>query len=205
MKKILSTVVTLIALALAALGYIDFPNQQSPSNNSTQSSTASLNEFPDAKSSQKEQTKTGTQTQNTASLPHGKWSNTKPAINLPHIFHGEINRRNKPVGYHSRPGGVDPKGARIVKIKDKPNRYGVYTALIEVYDADDKTWKTKSSSFFPDSLSAEQVIKLISYAYKNRTTGSKNPWTGPSGQGFDVQGYTLSRGDINTAFPLYRR
>ena len=35
-------------------------------------------------------------------------SNTQPKINLTHIFEGEINKNNKPVGFHSRPGGKDP-------------------------------------------------------------------------------------------------
>ena len=53
-----------------------------------------------------------------------EWSDTDPAINLEHIFHGEINRRGKPVGFHSRPGGEDPEGARVVRIRDEENEAG---------------------------------------------------------------------------------
>lgn len=129
-----------------------------------------------------------------------KWSNTTPAINLHHVFEGEINRKGKPVGFHSRPGGQDPPTARVVRVKDKPNKAGVYTASIEVKDGSE--WKEKFSSFFPDSMSADQVTAAILKAYKN--SDKKQPWRGPSGLGFDIQGYTLSKGDINTAFPVYQ-
>jgi len=132
-----------------------------------------------------------------------KWSDTQPAINLHHIFEGEINRKGKPTGFHSRPGGVDPDGARIVRVRDKPNSKGVYTAMIEVRDGNQ--WKEKFSSFFPDNLSATEVIEIVLNAYRNSSDKNRQPWQGPSGLGFDIQGYTLSRGDINTAFPVYRK
>lgn len=136
-----------------------------------------------------------------ADLPH--WSSTNPEINLWHVFRGEINRKGKPTGFHSRPGGNDPANARVVSIKDQPNRAGVYTANIEVRDGNQ--WKQKFSSFFPDNLSQQEVIDLIVHAYNNSKNPQKQPWSGPSGLGFQVQGYTSSRGGINTAFPLYQR
>ncbi len=132
-----------------------------------------------------------------------KWSKSTPALNLHHIFEGEINRSGKPVGYHSRPGGVDADGARLVRLRDKPNKHGVYTAMIEVRDGNQ--WKEKFSSFFPDNMSQQQVVDAILAAYNNSSNKKKQPWQGPSGLGFDIQGYTMSRGDINTAFPVFRR
>jgi len=131
------------------------------------------------------------------------WSDTSPEINLLHVFAGEINRKGKPTGYHSRPNGVDPASARIVRIKDKPNRAGVYTATIEVRDGG--KWKEKFSSFFPDSMSREQVVAAILHAYNNSSNPNKQPWSGPSDLGFQIQGYTTNRGGINTAFPIYRK
>ena len=134
-------------------------------------------------------------------LPH--WSSTQPEINLWHVFEGEINKRGKPTGYHSRPGGQDPANARVVSVKDGPNSKGVYTANIEVRDGGQ--WKSKFSSFFPDNLSQQEVIDIIVHAYKNSKNPKKQPWSGPSGLGFQVQGYTSSRGGINTAFPVYSK
>ena len=136
------------------------------------------------------------------SYPKSKqWSSTTPEINLWHVFDGEINRKNNPTGYHSRPGGIDAANARLVSIKDKPNQAGVYTAEIEIRDGD--RWKPKFSSFFPDSLSQQEVIKAILHAYSK--SSKQQQWEGPSGLGFTIQGYTTNRGGINTAFPLYRR
>lgn len=136
-----------------------------------------------------------------ARLPH--WSNTRPEINLWHVFEGEINRKGRPTGFHARPGGIDPGNARVVRVKDQPNRLGVYTADIEVRDG--RQWKSKFSSFFPDNLSQQEVINVILHAYKNSKNPNRQPWSGPSGMGFQVQGYTSSRGGINTAFPVYQR
>src|SRR5579872_1143988 len=55
-----------------------------------------------------------------------EWSATSPPVNVTHIFAGEINKRGKPTGFHSRPGGRDPATARLVRIVDRPNRAGVY-------------------------------------------------------------------------------
>ncbi len=141
--------------------------------------------------------------QNSPTQSHQKWSSTNPEINLWHIFEGEINRKGKPVGYHSRPGGIDPANARIASIKDGPNKVGVYTATIEIRDGNQ--WKSKFSSFFPDSMSSTEVINAVLAAYKNSDNPKKQPWQGPSGLGFNIQGYTTSRGGINTAFPVYQR
>ncbi len=132
-----------------------------------------------------------------------KWSDTNPKVNLKHIFKGEINRRGKPTGYHSRPGGVDPDGARIKSISKKANGAGVYTAQVEIKDPDSGQWKQKFSSLFPDNLSHQAVLDAIVYAYKNRDKGKDTPWSGPSGLGFQINGYTNRDGSINTAFPIF--
>lgn len=143
-------------------------------------------------------------TQSSDTIASGqKWSDTKPNVNLWHIFDGEINRSGKPVGFHSRPGGKDPENARVRSIRDAPNRTGVYTASIEIRDGNQ--WKEKFSSFFPDSLSRNDVLTAVLNAYNNSTDPKAQPFEGPSGLGFNIQGYTSSRGGINTAFPIYVR
>lgn len=133
------------------------------------------------------------------------WSKTKPNINLTHVFFGEINRKGKPTGFHSRPGKRDPKNARVKQIKSGPNRVGVYTAQVEIKDQQNNEWKKKFSSFFPDSMSQQEVVNAIVNAYSKRSKNKKTPWEGPSGHGFRIQGYISNRGGINTAFPVYKR
>ena len=192
--------IPVIAVILVALGVnleqfgIDLQSLtgQSRSGNTTQSSSQGN------ASQQRSDSQASSSSQQ---LPH--WSNTDPEINLWHVFEGEINRKGKPTGFHSRPGGRDPANARIVSVKDKPNKLGVYTANIEVRDG--QQWKSKFSSFFPDNLSQDEVIDIIVHAYNNSNNPKKQPWSGPSGLGFQIQGYTTSRGGINTAFPIYNR
>lgn len=132
-----------------------------------------------------------------------QWSRTSPEINLGHIFEGAINSRGKPTGFHSRPEGNDPKHARLKKILSRNGKGGVYTAKVEVYDPRDKRWKEKFSTLFPDSMSRDQVVATILYAWNHRKTGKKTKWKGPSGKGFPVQGYLNKHGNINTAYPVY--
>ncbi len=177
-----------LGIDLGALGLDD-------SNGTVSSSTAPKNSS--ASSSQKQPL----QGSPAAYQPGKKWSKTSPEINLHHVFEGEINRKGKAVGYHSRPGGVDPAGAKIIRIRDKPNRQGVYTAIIAIND--NGQWKEKFSSFFPDNMSADEVTQAILNAYSKSSDKKKQPWQGPSGHGFNIQGYTTNRGGINTAFPVY--
>lgn len=146
----------------------------------------------------------------TACTPRGAqadrvWTQTDPPVNATHIFLGEINRSGKPTGFHARPEGKDPKSARIIEIREGPNRAGVYTAQVEVRDAVSGTWREKFSTFFPDRLSHGEVVSAILHAYRHRESGQQAPWRGPSGLGFPIQGYTLRDGRINTAYPVYIR
>ena len=127
-----------------------------------------------------------------------------PEINLEHVFEGEINRRGKPVGFHSRPGGTDPDGARVVRIVEKPNRLGVYIADVEIRSGSGR-WMRKRSTFYPDSMSRDEVIAAIRNAWEERRDLGGDKFQGPSGKGFTIEGYTLDDGGINTAYPLYRR
>lgn len=128
-------------------------------------------------------------------------SRTDPPINLTHVFEGEINKRGKPVGFHSRPGGQNPPDARIVRIVDPPNRQGVYVADVEIRNGVG-SWLRKRSTFYPDRMSRQQVIAAILHAFRERTNSGEK-FRGPSGQGFTIEGY-FQNGRINTAYPIYQ-
>jgi hypothetical protein len=132
----------------------------------------------------------------------GKWSATRPAINQVHVFEGEVNRRGKPVGFHARPGGTDPVGARVTRIVDGPNHAGVYVADVEIRNRGGR-WLKKRSTFYPDRLSRAEVLAAILHAWNDRQEESGNLFRGPSGEGFTIEGRTLDDGAINTAYPLF--
>lgn len=132
------------------------------------------------------------------------WSDTDPAVNLAHVFEGQINRRGRPVGFHSRPGGIDPEGARVARIVEKPNRLGVYIAEVEIRNGSGR-WLEKRSTFYPDGMSREDVVAAILHAWNDRRNLGGGKFQGPSGEGFTIEGYTLEDGGINTAYPIYKR
>ena len=141
-----------------------------------------------------------------------EWSDTDPAVNLEHVFEGQINRRGKPTGFHSRPGGTDPAGARVVRRISGPNDLGVYIAEVEIRSGTSPSganaagrWLRKTSTFFPDSMSREEVVAAILHAWEERRDLGGDKFQGPSGEGFTIEGYTLDDGGINTAYPLYKR
>jgi hypothetical protein len=135
---------------------------------------------------------------------HTAWSATSPAVNETHLFEGYINRKDDPVGFHSRPGGRDPGKARVVAIIEAPNKVGVYSAKVEIRGSE-RRWLSKQSTFFPDNMTRKEVIQAVLYAYHHATSKNAVKFSGPSGKGFTVQGYLLQDGKINTAFPVYRR
>jgi len=130
------------------------------------------------------------------------WSETTPSINIRHVFRGEINRRGKPVGFHSTV--VQPKNAKVNRVRSKPNKYGIYVAEVAIRRNAKSSWRTKTSSMFPDKMSKKAVTAAILKAYKNSKKGQK--FRGRSGLGFTIEGYlTRDRKRINTAYPIYRR
>jgi len=124
-------------------------------------------------------------------------------INQEHLFAGEINRRGKPAGFHSRPGGTDPESARVVRVLDGPNSAGVYTAEVEILDPRSGSWLRKTSTFYPDRMRRADVLQAILHAFESRE-GNSERFRGPSGAGFTIEGYFQS-GRINTAYPIYSR
>ena len=133
-----------------------------------------------------------------------EWSDTDPAINLEHVFEGQVNRRGKPVGFHSRPGGKNPRAARLVRPISGPNSTGVYIAEVEIRSGSGR-WLRKTSTFYPDRLGREEVVTAILHAWNDRRDLGDGKFQGDSGEGFTIEGYTLDGGGINTAYPIYKR
>jgi hypothetical protein len=131
-----------------------------------------------------------------------EWSRTSPPVNLTHVFEGQINKRGKPVGFHARPAGRNPENARVVRVVDRPNRAGVYTAEVEVRSGGG--WLAKRSTFYPDRMDRAAVVQAILNAYQHRDGGGGEKFRGPSGKGFTIEGYHQN-GRINTAYPIFIR
>jgi len=135
--------------------------------------------------------------------PTGKWTTTDPPINLAHIDYGEINRHGEAVGYHHRPNGVDPPGARVRQMVQPPDASGVYRARVALRDPATGGWidKKAPSTFFPDAMSDNEVIGAILAAFREGARRGDGQFVGGSGRGFAIEGW-YQNGRINSAYPL---
>jgi hypothetical protein len=133
----------------------------------------------------------------------GKWTTSDPPINLLHIDYGEINGRGEAVGYHHRPNGVDPPGARVHRIVQPPDVSGIYRARVALRDPATGAWidKKAPSTFFPDAMSDGEVIEVVLAAFQAGRRRSDGHFIGASGRGFTIEGW-YQDGRINAAYPL---
>ena len=160
---------------------------------------------------------TNTAAVNCKKMPHWKSINgTK--INQTHIFCGEWDsRKNRPKGFHSRPGGKNPGSVGSLETSDRADRDGIYGVR---WSYAGEGGSDKFSTMFPDRCSADQVLASVSHAANNTSKcpngaprwawcgwsaprdGGDQYCTGAGGKGFTVAGATLNDGRINTAFPI---
>ena len=132
-----------------------------------------------------------------------KWTTSDPPINLLHIDHGEITGYHEAVGYHHRPNGVDPPGARVQRIVLPPDASGIYRARVALRDPATGMWidKKAPSTFFPDAMSDDAVIKAVLAAFRAGDRRGGGQFIGASGHGFAIEGW-YQNGRINAAYPL---
>ena len=134
-----------------------------------------------------------------------QWTETDPPLDIAHIEAGAINHRGEAVGWHHRPGGHDPPGARLVQMLDPPDRSGVYRARVALRDPRTGEWveKREPSTFFPDGMPPDAVVAAVLEAFHHGRRRGDGRFIGPSGHGFLVEGW-YERGRIDAAFPLRR-
>jgi hypothetical protein len=133
-----------------------------------------------------------------------------PAINLRHIFCGEI-RNGRPDGYHAELMALPT--AAVIAVRDRrETRNGIGLATVLFANG-----ATKFSSFYPRRCTEAQIVTSIRYAASQPRTPKPGSWgfiapsapvpgadgycLGSDGNPFTIRYATLSRGDINTAFP----
>ena len=151
---------------------------------------------------------------NCAELAH--WSATNPPVNQTHVFCGEYT--NKPKGFHSRPGGLDPETIGNAVIGPPANAQGIYGIQ---WSYAGHPARTKFSTMFPDACTQQEVLNSVAYAAMNPVQcpvhapnwawcGYNHPHPivgGPFCQAandvrFYIAGASLGNGNVNTAFPL---
>ncbi|RUR97310.1 T7SS effector LXG polymorphic toxin [Bacillus velezensis] len=117
---------------------------------------------------------------------------------MKHIYHGEVNKRGKAVGYHHE----SMMGGKIIPgTEKKPDKNGVYMAKVEVGSVK----KIADSSFFPREWNRADVLKAIDEAYHTRKQVRSNKYRGITLTGIKIEMYLNSDGTIATAYPLYKK
>ncbi|MEH7771740.1 T7SS effector LXG polymorphic toxin [Bacillus velezensis] len=117
---------------------------------------------------------------------------------MKHIYHGEVNKRGKAVGYHHE----SMMGGKIIPgTEKKPDKNGVYMAKVEVGSVK----KIADSSFFPKEWNRADVLKAIDEAYHTRKQVRSNKYRGITSTGIKIEMYLNSDGTIATAYPLYKK
>lgn len=105
------------------------------------------------------------------------WTRGNPTIDQEHLFCGEINRENRPSGYHSLtvdPPPTDSVVEAVGPVETFPG--GVYRRRVQFLGG-----RAKLSTFFPDHCTAEAILNSVRYAADHQT-GKGRPWgvLGPS-------------------------
>ena len=149
------------------------------------------------------------------------WSDTNPPVNQQHVFCGEWNKRkNRPVGFHSRPEAVNPETVEDLRITQQPNAQGIYGVRWSYAGHPERQ---KFSSMFPDACNRDQVLKSIVYAARHPKScppdaphwmrcGSNKPQDSSEDycEALDETYFTIgfatlkNSNKINTAFPILK-
>jgi toxin YxiD len=117
---------------------------------------------------------------------------------MKHIYHGEINKRGKAVGYHHE----SMMGGKIISgTEEKPDINGVYRAKVEI----DGVKKIAKSTFLPKEWDRAKVINTINEAYETKIKIGNNKYVGKTSSGIDVEMYLNYDGKIVTAYPLFKK
>lgn len=115
-----------------------------------------------------------------------------------HIFEGHLKKRKRgtgyrDLGYHHREAGVDLGPVRVVDLIAGPDVNGVYRARVAGPRTEGGS-EPKTSTFFPDSWSRDEVLRAIRYAFVNRThfdrrdPSLRHKWRGAY-RGVRIEGY----------------
>lgn len=117
-----------------------------------------------------------------------------------HIFEGQINASGNATGYHY--DGIEDSAGKIIPgTRTTPNELGIYEAKVEVKGVV-KSTNGGYSTFFPDSMSPQEVVDAIVEAYENKQLVRSNIYMGSSQGGIDIEMYLTDDGKIISAFPV---
>lgn len=133
-----------------------------------------------------------------------------PPVDVNHIFCGAINGAGNAVGFHSRPGGLNPVTVAGVGAPAPRGPAGIYRLNNFQILQGGMVANKLFSTMFPDACGQAAVIAAIRNAGAAGLPGQQfNGVSGPTCQAgvppanFNIQGYKDAAGVITTAYPNY--
>ncbi len=119
---------------------------------------------------------------------------------IEHIFSGSINRKGNATGYHYE-GITDSAGRTVDGSKSQADENGIYEGRVEV-NGIAKSGNGGYSSFFPESMTPQDVIDAINEAYENRQQIGDSLYAGLTDEGIEIDMALTDDGKIITAYPV---
>ncbi|EJO5347149.1 minor capsid protein [Clostridium botulinum] len=120
---------------------------------------------------------------------------------IKHILEGEVNRNNpkriKAVGFHME-NMPTKKGEIIESTRSQIDKNGVYEAKVII----NGITKLAKSTFFPTSMTPQQVVNAINEAYLSKKNIKGVKYSGTTSYGFDINMYLDRNKKITTAYPI---
>ncbi|HRI50072.1 MAG TPA: EndoU domain-containing protein [Pseudomonadota bacterium] len=118
-----------------------------------------------------------------------------------HIYSGDVTK-GKSRGWHYEPTGDPAQGTYVVESsRTAPDAHGVYEANVYI----EGVKKNARSSFFPAKWSPAEVEQALEEAYRTRLpTDELGTYDGLTSQGIKVRMKIGSKGQLQTAYPVYR-
>ncbi len=120
---------------------------------------------------------------------------------LKHIFEGELNK-GIARGYHYE-GIPNTPGKIVPGTETFPDRNGVYQGRVTIYGVR-KPKNGGESSFFPKSMSPQDVVDSINEAYGRRRLVWGNAYEGETLSGIKIALCLDKSGKIISAYPVYQ-
>jgi Bacterial EndoU nuclease len=118
---------------------------------------------------------------------------------MQHSKNGKVGRKNV-LGIHL----FDSAKIRIINITKPRNSYGIWEAIIEVYNPNSSKWirKDNPTTFFPDGWDLQRLINECRKAYDEKVKLTEKKYTGKTISGIPVI-FIIENDELSSIYPIY--
>ena len=120
-----------------------------------------------------------------------------------HLLHGNLDAKTgRSTGWHYEPTGSAKSGTHVIEgTRSEPDVHGVFEANVMI----EGVKKKARSSFFPSHWTIAEIETALEEAYRNREPRRKlGRFQGVTARGIKIEMDVNAKGQIQTAYPVYR-